>query len=139
MTAKLTELWLKYASEDLQSASVLLKENIFNMVCFHSQQSVEKLFKAIIAIHRKEIPRTHNLLRLHKICEDLLGSEIHIDDEVLLFLNDVYIDSRYPSDLGVLPSGQSDKDEAEMAFKYASHLDALLRPMVETQLKKNSG
>ncbi len=56
MTTKLAELWLSYALDDLQSARVLLNEKIFNMVCFHSQQAVEKLFKAFIAIHHQEIP-----------------------------------------------------------------------------------
>ncbi|MBW1694006.1 MAG: HEPN domain-containing protein [Deltaproteobacteria bacterium] len=53
MTTKLTELWLQYASDDLRSASVLLKEGIYNMVCFHSQQAAEKLFKSFIATYNK--------------------------------------------------------------------------------------
>jgi HEPN domain-containing protein len=71
MRAKLPEIWLKYASDDLQSAEVLFKEGIYNMVCFHSQQAIEKLFKSFIATYYQEIPRIHNLIRLHKICEDL--------------------------------------------------------------------
>ena len=71
MNVKLPELWLKYASDDLKSAEVLLNAEIHNMVCFHSQQAVEKLFKAFIAAHDREIPRIHNLICLHKICESL--------------------------------------------------------------------
>lgn len=130
MTAKLAELWLKNALDDLRSAEVLLKEGLFNMTCFHAQQASEKLFKALIAVHHQEIPRTHNLSRLYTICEQLLGAELHVDEEGLLYLNDVYIDSRYPSDFGVLPSGQSDKKDAEKAFEYANGLDGILRPMV---------
>jgi HEPN domain-containing protein len=87
MTAKLPEIWLKYASDDLQSAEVLLKEGIYNMVCFHSQQAIEKLFKSFIATYYQEIPRIHNLIRLHKICEDLHGSQLNLDEEGLIFLN----------------------------------------------------
>jgi len=93
MTAKLPEIWLKYAFDDLQSAEVLFKEGIHNMVCFHSQQAVEKLFKSFIAAYYQEIPRIHNLIRLHKICEDLQGSQLNLDEEGLIFLNKVKVPS----------------------------------------------
>ena len=93
MTAKLPEIWLKYASDDLQSAEVLLKEGIYNMVCFHSQQAIEKLFKSFIATYFEEIPRIHNLIRLHKICEDLHGTQLNLDEEGLIFLNKVMVPS----------------------------------------------
>ncbi len=32
------EQWLKFVNDDLHSAEILLREGIFNMVCFHSQQ-----------------------------------------------------------------------------------------------------
>ncbi len=76
MKAKLPELWLNYSMDDLKSAKVLLKEKIANMVCFHSQQAVEKLFKAYVAAHSLEIPKTHNLIRLQAICEDLAGKNL---------------------------------------------------------------
>jgi len=93
MTAKLPEIWLKHASDDLQSAEVLLKERIYNMVCFHSRQAIEKLFKSFIAMYYQEIPRIHNLIRLHKICEDLYGSQLNLDVEGLIFLNKVKVPS----------------------------------------------
>ncbi len=137
MTIKLPELWLQYAYDDLQSAKVLLKEVIYNMVCFHSQQAAEKLFKSFIASYHEEIPRTHNLIRLHKICEDLYG-KIEIDSEILIFLNDVYIDSRYPADFGVLPSGQSGEKEAKIAYSYANAINAILRPLVKEHIDRDS-
>lgn len=48
MTLKLYEVWFKYAEDDLNSALVLLTEGIYNMACFHCQQTVEKMFKSII-------------------------------------------------------------------------------------------
>lgn len=135
---KLPELWLQYAYDDLQSAKVLLQEGIYNMVCFHSQQVAEKLFKSFIASYHKEIPRTHNLIRLHKICEDLIGGKLGIDREMLIFLNDVYIDSRYPADFGILPSGQSGEKEAREAYSYANTIDALLRSLIKEHIDRNS-
>jgi len=138
MTAKLPEMWLKYASDDLQSAEVLLKEGIYNMVCFHSQQAIEKLFKSFIATYYQEIPRIHNLIRLHQVCEDLHGSQLNLDEEGLIFLNDVYIDSRYPADFGILPSGQPDKEEARKAYNYAKDMDVVLGPMIRKRIKQYS-
>ena len=77
------------------------------MVCFHCQQAVGKTFKALLAV-----PRTHNLIRLRQLCEDALGSELKIDDDALSFLNDIYLDSRYPADLGLLPMARSSRQNS---------------------------
>lgn len=68
MTVKLPELWLKYAFDDMQSAKVLLEEGIYNMVCFHAQQAVEKLLKSFIAAYHQGIPRIHNLCKILPLC-----------------------------------------------------------------------
>jgi len=138
MTAKLSEIWLKYALDDLQSAKVLLKEGIYNMVCFHSQQAVEKLLKSFIATHNSEIPRIHNLIRLNEICEDLHGNKLNLDYEGLIFLNDVYIESRYPADFGIFPSGQPDKEEARKAYIHAKKMGTLIGPLVRRWIKQQS-
>ena len=117
---------------------MLLAKGIYNTVCFHSQQAVEKLFKAFIATFDQQIPRTHNLIRLHKICEDLLENKLEFDDEKLILLNDVYIDSRYPADFGVLPSGQAGKQEANLAYSHAKDIDAILRPLVQKRINRGS-
>ena len=134
MTVKLPKLWLLYAADDLKSAKVLLNEGIYNISCFHSQQVVEKLFKAFIAAYDQPIPRTHNLIRLHKICEDLYSGKLEFDNEKLILLNDVYIDSRYPADFGVLPSGQPGEKEASKVYLCAKEIDAILRPLVEERI-----
>ncbi len=128
-------MWLLYAADDLKSAKVLLNEGIYNISCFHSQQAVEKLFKAFIAAYNQSIPRTHNLIRLHKICEDLYGGKLEFDNEKLILLNDVYIDSRYPADFGALPSGQPGKKEASKVYLSAKEVDAILRALVVGRIK----
>ncbi len=119
---RLSDVWMQYATDDMKSATVLLQHQIFNMVCFHCQQAVEKTFKALLAVHQQPVPRTHNLIRLRQLCEDILGSELKIDDDALSFLNDIYLDSRYPADLGLLPSGFPTNDDAEMAVKYMTEI-----------------
>lgn len=122
MTKKLGELWLERAEEDLRSARVLLDAGLFNMVCFHCQQTAEKSLKGLLASLNQPIPRIHNLIRLRSLCEDALGISVGVDEEGLIFLNDVYLDSRYPVDLGILPFGLPTRADAKRACDYAAEL-----------------
>ena len=131
MTKKLPDLWLQYARDDLLSAEALMEAGIHNMVCFHSQQVAEKALKAVIAFYNQDILRTHNLLRLYKICEELQSEKLVIEDDWLIFLNDVYIDSRYPADFGLLPGGQPDRNDASRALEYARAIFDKIRPIIK--------
>lgn len=122
MSNRIAESWLRHAAEDLKSAEVLLEAEIYGMVCFHAQQAVEKTLKAMLAGAGQSIPRIHNLIRLRRLVEDALGCTLAVDEEALMFLNDVYLDSRYPTDLGVLPSGLPDAGDARRAYDYAIKL-----------------
>jgi len=46
----LAERWLAFAQEDLRVAEVVLAEAVFNQVCFHSQQCVEKAINRTDAV-----------------------------------------------------------------------------------------
>jgi HEPN domain-containing protein len=48
-----TEEWIKIAKEELQAAEHLFETSLYRMVCYHAQQAVEKIFKAILT--KKEI------------------------------------------------------------------------------------
>lgn len=58
------EQWLKFVNDDLRAADVLLREGIFNMVCFHVQQAVEKSLKAFLRHHNQNIPFIRTLQAL---------------------------------------------------------------------------
>lgn len=99
-----TEEWLKLANEDLQSAEYLFEKRLLRMVCFHAQQSVEKVLKSLLAEREVEVPRIHNLLDLNNFAKQL-GYATNLSEEDAIFLNTVYR-WRYPPDLGLLPSGE---------------------------------
>jgi HEPN domain-containing protein len=122
MSKKLHELWLEHAADDLRSAEVLLEAGVFSMVCFHAQQAMEKTLKALLAAARHPIPRIHNLIRLRQMVEEAISASLELDQEGLLFLNDVYLDSRYPTDLGLFPSGLPDVEDARRAYHYADDM-----------------
>jgi HEPN domain-containing protein len=63
----LVEEWVLKATADLQTAkreARVQRNPDFDAVCFHSQQGVEKMLKAKLALMRREIPRTHDLTQL---------------------------------------------------------------------------
>ncbi len=59
--------WFAKGDSDLRAARRLLdSEEAYDVVCFHAQQAAEKFMKAVLALHGKEISRTHNLDELRQ-------------------------------------------------------------------------
>ena len=114
---KEAEAWLKISAEDLQSAEVLFERRLFRMACYHAQQSVEKILKALLADHEVDFPRTHNILDLNNAIKKL-GHSALIADEDAVFLNSIYR-ARYPSEVGLLPLGEPLEKDAGQALKIA--------------------
>lgn len=114
---KEAEAWLRISAEDLQSAEVLFERKLFRMACYHAQQSVEKILKALLADREVDFPRTHNLLDLNNAIKKL-GYPALITDEDAVFLNSIYR-ARYPSEAGLLPFGEPLEKDAEQALKTA--------------------
>ena len=112
-----TEEWLKIALQEYKSAEYLFEKTLYRMVCYHAQQTVEKILKAILIEREIDFARTHNILDLRNAVIRL-GYKIEITDEDSVFLNSVYR-SRYPSDLGLLPSGEPTREDAKKSLKIA--------------------
>lgn len=106
--------WMGFAQQDLQMAELALREGIYNQVCFHSQQCIEKCLKGMLADQGKTPPRTHSIV-------DLLGllPLDYLEDlrEELGQMDIYYIPTRYPDALpGSLPDGLPGKQDAEEAI-----------------------
>jgi HEPN domain-containing protein len=91
--------WFSRADEDLALIEVLLKEKSFfpNPICFHAEQATEKYLKGFLAHHEMHVRKVHDLEILVEDCQKVDQSF----DEVLedaRFLNQFYIESRYPDD-----------------------------------------
>jgi HEPN domain-containing protein len=111
------EAWLKISAEDLQAAEILLERKLFRMACYHAQQSIEKIMKAILTDREIDFPRTHNLLDLNNAIKKL-GHPALISDEDAVFLSSIYR-ARYPSEAGLLPLGEPLEQDAKRALKTA--------------------
>ena len=110
--------WLAFACEDIKMAELALKEKIYNQVCFHSEQCVEKIIKSIILNKGKIYPKSHKLADLLAF----LGKSI-LDDlkNDIISLDRFYIPTRYPDALpGILPKGMPTKNDAKESFKTAN-------------------
>jgi HEPN domain-containing protein len=113
--------WLRSAKSDI----ILLEEIIDNdllthMVAFHSQQTIEKCFKALIEYRCETVPNQHDLLLL----KDRMDSKDYPweDEEILETLNELYIESRYPGSMGLLPNGKPTQKEALAFHRFSQEI-----------------
>ena len=115
---KATNEWFLSAESDLLLIQEILEvENLTHLSAFHAQQSVEKSFKAIIEEFDLGFIKTHSLETLYSLVKKKLPGQLDID--ILIMLDQVYIDSRYPGEMGLLPSGKPSLSEAAEFFKFA--------------------
>lgn len=96
------EDWLRRAESDYKVALLLGSDEasgFFENACFHCQQAVEKLLKALIISGGKRFKKVHDL---NELSEDLEGLGVPIgnalSDEDRDILNPYYIGGRYPGD-----------------------------------------
>lgn len=115
---KLTKDWLNSAEDDLISIKTLLENPILtNIVAFHSQQAIEKSIKAIVEEFGIALIKTHNLQTLLIKIEEIIP--LSVNEVIISELDRLYIDSRYPGDLGLMPNGKPTLSEAEIYFQEA--------------------
>jgi len=102
---KISQEWLNAAKDDLDAIDELIdNESLTNIAAFHAQQSIEKSLKAIIEEYNLNFIKTHKLMMLFNSVENVI--DLNIDEETILKLDSLYIESRYPSSLGLLPNGK---------------------------------
>jgi HEPN domain-containing protein len=109
--------WLTFAKEDLRVAEIVLREAIYNQVCFHAQQCVEKALKSALTHRGHTTPRTHSITDLLSVLPSEYLANLR---DALVELDDFYIPTRYPDALpGMLPDVLPGKVEAKRAFDLA--------------------
>jgi HEPN domain-containing protein len=115
-----TKDWLIIAEDDLLAVKMLAHEDrLSNLVSFHCQQCIEKCFKALIEERDKPSIKSLDLLRLKLVADFQLTDA---ETALLSILNEVYIDARYPGDLGLLPNGKPTISEIDTFIQYCETL-----------------
>jgi HEPN domain-containing protein len=114
--------WTVKAEADFSTAARELKASEspnFDAVCFHAQQCVEKLMKALL-IHLGIVPpRSHDLTELERLLAPV-GPQWSWPVQELRFLTRAAVDFRYPGE-------SADIEEATEALDIATRLRERLR------------
>jgi HEPN domain-containing protein len=113
--------WLRSAEMDLQNvAQIIGLDYLTPIAAFHSQQCVEKCFKAVLEEKLQKVPKDHSTLRLFGLIKGLIS--IEVDTAILTDLDDLYIGARYPGELGLLPSGKPSLEDSRGFFEIAKRI-----------------
>ena len=125
-------LWLKSAEEDIYDAELSLKNLRYFRTAFFSHQAVEKAFKALFfVVRREDPPKIHTITELYR---DLKNSGFRLPKDIedqLFILNKYYTVSRYPDAANGLPSESVDRIEAERAIELAKKVVNYAKEYIE--------
>ncbi len=117
--------WIHKADADYATAcrEMSADENAnFDAVCFHSQQCIEKLMKAMLIKNGITPPKIHDLFQLNILLVPVC-KKWSCRPEDLRYLTRAAIDFRYPGE-------SADKDEAAEAVEICSQLRAILHRLL---------
>ena len=110
--------WLKASVIDLKVIKeIITNKDLSSMTAFHSQQSIEKSLKSVLEYYGEEVPKIHQIKKLINLTSKYILFDI--DMEIILKIDTLYIDSRYPGDMGLLPYGKPTLNDAEEFYDFA--------------------
>ena len=118
--------WKRLADMDLATASHMFetfRPIPLEVVCFHSQQSAEKMLKCFLVFNSIVPPKTHDLNKLLLMCSaiekdfDNLGKEANILTGYAVF-------PRYPADI------QLDECDGKAAIEFAKKISDYVNSLV---------
>ena len=118
---QITKDWLEAASIDLESIEALIQNTrLTGHVAFHAQQAIEKALKAILEENGERVPKVHSLSKLFDACSVYINFDF--DEDLIIALDSLYIESRYPGELGLLPEGKPSIMQAQAFCDFANEI-----------------
>ena len=98
-TREAVQQWRAKAQSDWTTVEILLASERCpaDAACFHCQQFVEKLLKALLTSHSNEVPKTHDVRRLIQLAEPFAPELSRFADASDL-LTAHGVETRYPDD-----------------------------------------
>jgi len=106
--------WYRFAKMDLQSAKTLDKYSRpkpLEIICYLSEQCVEKMLKGFLVANSQNPPRTHDLPMLCDLCIEKDERFCELSD-ICEFLTLYGIQPRYPNELEIVD------EDANKALRY---------------------
>jgi|SRR6516225_1822665 len=125
--------WVLKAEADFATAGRELQATAnpnYDAVCFHAQQCVEKLMKALLIHLGVTPPKTHDLGALEALLTPVCPAWSWAAQD-LRFLTRASVDFRYPGE-------QADKEEARQAHEIAGSLRQRLRQLLGRRHRRTS-
>jgi HEPN domain-containing protein len=124
---KQVEVWINFADKDILTVSEIIENpNLTNIAAFHCQQAIEKYFKAFILENEKSLMKIHNLLALYGTIKEII--DFKLDEDLLSIINDIYLESRYPGEIGLLDDGSMPTiEQANKFFVFAKEIGAKIK------------
>lgn len=125
--------WLNFAIDDLDTIKEIIEiEHLTNIVVFHCQQCIEKSFKAVLEENELEIPRVHDLAKLYGEVKKI--KDFEFNEDTLDILSSVYIEARYPSELGLLPNGKPTIEETRKFYDFTKYAYTEVKEYLEKNI-----
>jgi len=107
--------WVFFADNNINVAENIIEDaELAGEVAFNSQQAVEKYIKAFLTKNNIPFKKTHDLIELYLKVKAI--KDWDIDEIILESLNDLYIETRYPSNIGFFPDHSLPTIEDAMAY-----------------------
>jgi len=126
---KITKDWLDSAKLDLDNIELIItREYLTPVMCFHAQQAVEKSFKAYLEEKEIRFRKIHDLVTLYGLLENELPE---LDNNILERLDELYIDARYPGELGLLPEGKPALKHVREFYEFAKYVYEMVNAYLE--------
>jgi HEPN domain-containing protein len=120
MSVRDSKMWIDYAQENLDVAKLVLAHGHYNASLQNAQQAVEKFLKAVILSAGKPVRKTHDLVVLLTEIASL-SLTVDLDAQEALFINSIYVLSKYPLE-GVLPDSLPDEADCRKAIEIAERV-----------------
>jgi HEPN domain-containing protein len=125
------QAWTFFADKDLGAAEFLFTRPEFTgEVTFHCQQAVEKYLKAFLTRKNIFFRKTHDLAELYSKIKEI--KDWNIDEAMLERLNDLYVEARYPSNIGFLSDGSiPTQEKAKIFLEFAQSIAKIARAEIQ--------
>jgi len=120
--------WLLYSENDLDAAQYLFDRPFrkqVEIVCYHCQQAAEKALKACLVAHGDEVPKTHDLPALCRLCalfDDSFLDQLRDCGDLSLYV----AGARYPNKIEIT------EQDAKEALRMAEEVLAFCREKTQS-------
>jgi HEPN domain-containing protein len=125
MNGKIVKEWINKAEQDYMASKALARQrsiSVFDVICFHCHQCVEKYLKAFLTLNDVRFPKSHDLIVLQNLASQTDGTFELIKDLVKP-LNGYAVQFRYPGD-------EAHKKEAQHAIKRMEETRKFIRDKI---------